>query len=217
MHTPTDRVTWLDRWEARIERRLQLARGRWVQLRGAQAGTRFGLGRSVRLLYPGWLQVGNDVTIDDFSYLHCLAKEGVIIGDRTSLGRNTWIHNGCTLGQDLHGYFHIGHDSFIGCHAVIGSSGGVRIGNHVQIGPNLLISSENHVFGAVNHRIDEQGVDRLEVEIQDDCWVGSNVTLLAGVTVATGSVIAAGAVVTKSLPPNSVIAGIPAKVIKRRE
>ena len=87
----------------------------------------------------------------------------------------------------------------------------------MQIGPNLLISSENHVFGAVNHRIDEQGVDRLEVEIQDDCWVGSNVTLLAGVTVATGSVIAAGAVVTKSLPPNSVIAGIPAKVIKRRE
>jgi acetyltransferase-like isoleucine patch superfamily enzyme len=217
MMTKPYHITWLDRWQARIERRLQLARGRWVQMRGAQVGARFGLGYRVQILYPSWLQVGEDVTIDDYTYLHCLSKKGVFIGDRTSLGRSVWLHNGCTLEKGLHGYFHIGHDSFLGCNAVVGSSGGVHIGNHVQIGPNLLISSENHVFKDNSRRIDEQGVDHEAVEIQDNCWIGSNVTILAGVTVATGSVIAAGAVVTKSLPSNSVIAGIPAKAIKYRE
>ena len=79
MHTPTDRVTWLDRWEARIERRLQLAaRPLTVQFRGAQAGTRFGLGRSVRLLFPGWLQVGNDVTIGSLA-LTCIVSQKKVL------------------------------------------------------------------------------------------------------------------------------------------
>ena len=55
-----------------------------------------------------------------------------------------------------------------------------------------------------------------EVNIEDDVWVGANVTILMGVTISRGSVIAAGAVVNKSCPPYSIIGGIPAKVIKPR-
>ena len=54
------------------------------------------------------------------------------------------------------------------------------------------------------------------VVIEDDVWVGANVTILKGVTIGHGSVVAAGAVVTKSCPPYSIIGGVPAKVLRRR-
>ena len=54
------------------------------------------------------------------------------------------------------------------------------------------------------------------VVIEDDVWVGANVTILKGVTIGHGSVVAAGAVVTKSCPPYSIIGGVPAKVLRKR-
>lgn len=54
------------------------------------------------------------------------------------------------------------------------------------------------------------------VTIEDNVWIGANVTILPGVVVGRGSVIAAGSVVTKSVPPNSLVAGVPAKVIKEQ-
>lgn len=54
------------------------------------------------------------------------------------------------------------------------------------------------------------------VVIEDDVWIGANVTILKGVTIGRGSVVAAGAVVTKSCPPYSIIGGVPAKVLKMR-
>ena len=52
--------------------------------------------------------------------------------------------------------------------------------------------------------------------IEDDCWIASNAVILAGVTIGKGSVVAAGAVVTESVPPFSVVGGVPAKLIKSR-
>ncbi|MDL2305398.1 acyltransferase, partial [Bacteroides sp. OttesenSCG-928-D19] len=73
----------------------------------------------------------------------------------------------------------------------------------------------NHNFEDVNIPIDEQGVDTLPVVIEDDVWIGANAVILPGVTVGKHSVIAAGSVVSRSVPPYSVCAGIPAKVIKQ--
>lgn len=209
-------ITRLDIWTLSLERKLQLWRGRVARLRGVRAGQRFGLGRSVRILFPSYLEVGDDVTIEDYGFLHCLSAGGVRIGSHTSIARNLWLHCGGTPESHDHGYFEIGEHSFIGCNAVIGPSGGVSIGNHVQIGPNVLISSENHIFDDITRRIDEQGVSREPVIIEDNCWIGSNVTILAGVTVGEGSVIAAGAVVTKDVAPNSVVGGVPARVLRVR-
>jgi acetyltransferase-like isoleucine patch superfamily enzyme len=64
--------------------------------------------------------------------------------------------------------------------------------------------------------IKEQGVQKLDVIIEDDCWIASNAVITAGVTIGKGSVIAAGAVVTESVPPYSVVGGVPAKLIKSR-
>ena len=68
----------------------------------------------------------------------------------------------------------------------------------------------------MNQPIRLQGVSRQGIHIGPNCWVGAKVTVLDGVTIGEGSVVAAGAVVTKDIPPYSIAAGVPAKVIKRR-
>jgi acetyltransferase-like isoleucine patch superfamily enzyme len=84
-----------------------------------------------------------------------------------------------------------------------------------MIAPGVRMFSENHNFSD-DTTIKVQGVSWNPITIEDDCWIASGATLLAGVTIGRGSVVAAGAVVTKSFPPNSIIAGVPAKRISER-
>jgi acetyltransferase-like isoleucine patch superfamily enzyme len=208
--------TWLDRQEQRVNRKLELLRGGLARWRGAKVGQRFGLGRGVRLLFPACFTAGDDVTIGDFSFLHCLSARGVRIGSYTSIDRNLWLHCGGTPDDYGHGYFEIGEHSFIGCKAVIGAGGGIRIGSRVQIGQCVNIHAENHRFADPARLIREQGVSYQGVVIEDDVWIGSKATILDGVTIGTGAVIGAGAVVTRSVPPCAIAAGVPARVIGTR-
>jgi acetyltransferase-like isoleucine patch superfamily enzyme len=109
----------------------------------------------------------------------------------------------------------VGDHSNIGPFAYIGCSGFISIGNNVMISPRVSIYAENHVFDNPEILMKEQGVTQAPVIIEDDCWIASNSIILAGVTIGKGSVIAAGSVVTKDIPPYSVAAGVPAKVIKQ--
>ena len=96
------------------------------------------------------------------------------------------------------------------------------IGKKVIFGPKPTIITGNHRIDIIGKYIvdvtDEEKLPEndLPVVIEDDVWVGANVTILKGVTIGRGSVIAAGAVVTKSCPPYSIIGGVPAKVLKSR-
>lgn len=96
----------------------------------------------------------------------------------------------------------------------------LTIGNRVTFGPRPTIITGDHRIDVIGKYIQEN-VDKLPendlpVLIEDDVWVGANVTILKGVTIGRGSVIAAGAVVSKSIPPYSIAGGVPAKVIKYR-
>lgn len=93
--------------------------------------------------------------------------------------------------------------------------GPVRIGNHVNLAQNITVTGLNHHFADVERPIDEQGVSLLPVVIEDDVWVGANAVILPGVTLGTHCVVAAGSVVSRSVPPYSICAGSPARVIKR--
>jgi len=96
----------------------------------------------------------------------------------------------------------------------------LSIGNKVIFGPAPTIVTGNHRIDVVGKYIvdsHEKASDNdKEVSIEDDVWIGANVTILMGVTVGRGSVIAAGAIVNKSCPPYSIIGGIPAKILKFR-
>jgi acetyltransferase-like isoleucine patch superfamily enzyme len=93
--------------------------------------------------------------------------------------------------------------------------GPVTIGSHVNLAQGITITALNHNFSDAEKRIDEQGVNTTPVVIEDDIWIGANAVILPGVTIGQHSVVAAGAIVTKDVPPHSLVAGVPAKVIKQ--
>ena len=107
----------------------------------------------------------------------------------------------------------IGDHTRIGLHNTI--IGPVEIGSNVNLAQGITVTALNHNFSDTNKRIDEQGVSTNLVTIEDDVWVGANAVILPGVTIGEHCVVAAGAIVTKDVPPHSLVAGVPAKVIKK--
>ena len=107
----------------------------------------------------------------------------------------------------------IGDHTRIGLHNTI--IGPVTIGCHVNLAQGITVTALNHNFEDSDKRIDEQGVSTAPVIIEDDIWIGANAVILPGVTIGNHSVVAAGAVVTKNVPPHSLVAGVPAKIIKQ--
>ena len=107
----------------------------------------------------------------------------------------------------------IGDHTRIGLHNTI--IGPVIIGSHVNLAQGITITALNHNFDDSEKRIDQQGISTKEVVLEDDIWVGANAVILPGVTIGKHAVVAAGAIVTKDVPPHSLVAGVPAKVIRQ--
>ena len=107
----------------------------------------------------------------------------------------------------------IGDHTRIGLHNTI--IGPVTIGSHVNLAQGITVTALNHNFEDTNQRIDEQGVNTTAVAIGDDVWIGANAVILPGVHIGNHCVVAAGAVVTKDVPAHSLVAGVPAKIIKQ--
>lgn len=89
------------------------------------------------------------------------------------------------------------------------------IGDNVMIGPGTLISTVNHPLTPMGRR-QHLGIAK-PVRIGNDVWIGGNVTILPGVTIGNNVVVAAGAVVTKDIPDNTLVGGVPAKKIRDLE
>ncbi|HEY9769853.1 MAG TPA: acyltransferase [Coleofasciculaceae cyanobacterium] len=94
--------------------------------------------------------------------------------------------------------------------------GKLNIGKNCLIASHTSIYAHNHNFSDHNKIIAEQGFNYKGITIEDNCWLGSGVRVLDGVTIGRDSVIGSGAVVTKDIPPYSVAVGVPAKVISTR-
>lgn len=91
----------------------------------------------------------------------------------------------------------------------------IKLGKNVFIGPSCGFYTANHPLDYTRRN---QGLEKaLPIKVGNNCWFGANVSVMPGVTIGAGCVIAAGAVVTKDMPNNSLIAGVPAKVIKTIE
>ena len=127
------------------------------------------------------------------------------------LGRHSVIESFCCINNAV-GDVTIGDYTRIGIHNTI--IGPVCIGNHVNLAQGITVTALNHNFEDASKRIDEQGISTKPVVIGDDVWIGANAVILPGVTIGSHCVVAAGAVVTKDVPDNCVVGGVPAKVIK---
>jgi acetyltransferase-like isoleucine patch superfamily enzyme len=153
--------------------------------------------------------------LGDQVYLSALGSEGITLGDNVGLGAFSRIVVSTSL-NDIGSYIRIGNNVGIGEYAYLGGAGGLEIGNDCIVGQYFSCHPENHNFERTDLPIRMQGVNRKGISIGNDCWIGSKVTVLDGVTIGDGCIIAAGAVVTKSFPANSIIGGVPAKRLKDR-
>ncbi len=108
-----------------------------------------------------------------------------------TFGKNVFINSGCKF-QD---------------------QGGITIGDRVLIGHNVVLATVNHALELEKKRKNHYA----PIIIENDVWIGSNVTVLPGIRIGQGAVVAAGAVVTKDVAPLTVVGGVPAKLIKRIE
>ena len=127
------------------------------------------------------------------------------------LGRKSVVESYCCINNAV-GDVTIGDHTRIGIHCTV--IGPVCIGNNVNLAQGITVTALNHNFKDATKRIDEQGISTKPVVISDDVWVGANAVILPGVTIGRHVVVAAGAVVTKDVPGNCVVGGVPAKVIK---
>ena len=110
----------------------------------------------------------------------------------------------------------IGKRTTVGYHTFIFASAGIEIGNDCLIAPFVYIVDSNHSI-LKNKRINQQSNTTDKIVIKEDVWLGSNVTILKGVTIGEGAAIAAGSLVNKDVEPYSVNSGTPSKVIGYRE
>lgn len=192
-----------------------------------------GPGRLLRRFLYRFLcqQLGSKVCIEPGVKL--TNAQGIELGDRVMLRSQVWLRNHgprsrMRLGDWVHldrgvdvkahrqAEIEIGSHTYIGPYTCL-SGDSIKIGKDCLIASHSGIYANNHIFADPERLIREQGSSYRGIVIEDDCWLGTGVRVVDGVTIGQGSVVGAGAVVTKDIPPYSIAVGIPAKVIGQRD
>jgi acetyltransferase-like isoleucine patch superfamily enzyme len=172
--------------------------------------------RNVRLMYPRCIRSGRSLSLEEGCEIVGLSKKGVVFGNRCTVGRFATIRPTNVLVNEAGEGLKMGNNSNIGPYSWVGCSGYIEIGDNVMMGPRVSLLAENHNFDRTDIPMKDQGVTRGFIKIEDDCWLGANCSVLSGVTVGRGSIIATGAVVTKDVPPYSIVGGVPARIMRSR-
>ncbi|MGA1833746.1 acyltransferase [Rhizobium wenxiniae] len=145
--------------------------------------------------------------IADTAYI---AEDARIFTTSLTVGHRSWIAAHALVRGDIE----LGSNCSVNAYACI--SGKVRCGDGVRIASLVSIVGFNHGFDDPDTPINDQPHEIKGIVIGDDVWIGANAVVLDGVTIGNGAVIAAGAVVNKDVPPLAIMAGVPAKLIRRR-
>ena len=140
-----------------------------------------------------------------YTLLQTLAQK---VGDNVSIHPGVWLFHIENLS--------IGNNVSIHPMCYIEASGEIKIGNDVSIAHSVTLMSETHIFKDSSISIKDQGTEKRKIIIEDNVWIGAKSTILGGNQIATGSIIGANSVVTKPVPSFSIMAGCPAKEIKKR-
>ncbi|BAY80866.1 hexapeptide repeat-containing transferase [Calothrix parasitica NIES-267] len=191
-------------------------------------------GKNIRnLVYRSLLsRIGNSVNIQHFVEL--IGTPSIEIGNQVSLLKgvqinalghpNNKIHikdrarleRGVDIRSLYDTHIIIDENAYIGPYVVIAGTGDIKIGKNCLIAPHCGIFANNHIFSDPTRLIEEQGTTSKGIVIEDDCWLGHNVTVTDGVKIGKGSIIGAGSVVNKNIPPFSIAVGTPVRIIRNR-
>jgi acetyltransferase-like isoleucine patch superfamily enzyme len=169
-------------------------------------------GMHVEIVGTGRIVHGGSVRIGAFSRLYVGDAGNLFLGDHAGLGRDVHIQTSSSV--------RIGARTGVNDGARI--NGSVEIGRYCAIGPNLNVSSGQHLFRSAEPwkliALQEREIapeDR-PVTIGDDCWIGTHVAIMRGLTIGRGAIVGANAVVTKDVAPYTIVAGVPARQIGER-
>ena len=166
----------------------------------------------VSLQYPGQIRMGDGTRIGRFATLRANTDQNPGI----RLGKQVLIQDHVVVNANR-GFVTMGDRSWLGPFCLVYGNGGVTIGNDVLVAGHSTINTVSHGHERCDIPVNDQPLLLDPVVLEDDVWLGLNVTVLQGVTIGRGSIVGAGAVVTKSIPPWSIAVGVPAKVVGRRE
>jgi acetyltransferase-like isoleucine patch superfamily enzyme len=165
---------------------------------------------NVQFIYSQSIEIGTSSAICSDSLVNCWHGGEFILKDFSKIDKGAHIQ---TIGATII----VGKRVYIGPYVCMAGPGNISIGDDCMIASHTGIFANNHAFADPNLPINQQGVSAEGIVIEEDCWIGSGVKILDGVTIGKGSVIGAGAVITKDVPPYSIAVGVPAKVISKRD
>jgi len=171
-------------------------------------------GKNMTLRHPIKITVGDHVAIDDNVVMDA---KGCQHDKEFSLGNNIIIGHTSTL-CSKGGSMIIGNNCNFGSHVALYCASDIRFGKNILLGPGSFIGGGTYKFDSVDQPIISQGYElKGPISIGDNCWFGASVTVVDGVSIGENSIIGAGAVVLDNIPPFSIAAGVPAKVLKKRK
>ncbi|MBZ2405262.1 transferase [Liquorilactobacillus hordei] len=180
-----------------------------------KTGKRAYIGKKTEIVCKKKICLGDNVRIGNYTKINSISEEGLSLGNNVKIGEYSSIllSGGINnLGKGMS----IGKNSFFSEYTFFGAAGGIKIGEDVISGQYVRFHAENHLFNEIDKLIKEQGVTRKGIVIGDNCWIGAGAVFLDGAELGNGCVVAANSVVTKKFPSNSVVAGVPAKILRYR-
>ncbi len=167
----------------------------------------------VRICQAANLTLHDGAYIDQGVYLHA-CPAGIEIGENSYVMHRAELHVYNFRHLEQSGIW-IGRNCIIGEYSVLRGQGGIVIGDNVIIAPHVQIMAVDHVFDDPSRPILEQGLRAFGITIEDDAWIGAGAIILDGVRIGRGAVVGAGAVVTRDVAPHTVVAGVPARLVRR--
>lgn len=170
------------------------------------------LGRRLRLAIRF---LGRPVKVDPSSWVSGRSVVRVCGGGSISIGKNCEIHPYAML-LTYGGHIHIGDNCSVNPFTIVYGHGGVRIGNGVRIAAHTVIIPANHNAPTEGTPLYLAGTSAKGIDIGDDVWVGTGSRILDGIRIGRSAIVGAGSVVTKSVPENATVAGVPASLIRQR-
>jgi acetyltransferase-like isoleucine patch superfamily enzyme len=162
------------------------------------------------------LRLGSRLRLDGLAFIGPGCSLEVKRGATLELGRWSWIGHGCKI-RSHEGTVSIGAKTVLGQECTISSFQHVSIGRECVIADRVMLIDFDHGIVDVERPIRLQGIYKRDVRVGNNVWIGYGACILRGVTVGDNAVIGTSAVVTRDVPPNAVVAGVPARVLRMRE
>ena len=155
------------------------------------------------------------IKIGSGTFIHVTATIEIVNGGTVKIGNNCQILNGVVL-ITYGGNINIGDNCIISPYTIIYGLGGAMICDDVLIAGHTIVVPDNHIFDDIMAPINKQGSKQIGIKINSNVWIGHGCSILDGVEIESGAIIAAGSVVNKNVASNTIVGGVPIKLIKER-